>query len=426
MHDIKFIKDNPNEFDKLLSKRNIEPQSKVIITIYEQYLSLLKELENEQEKRNKISRKIGQVSKTDVILAKNLKDEVLDIKKNCNQLNQSLNEKLVQINSIMELIPNLVDKKTPLGKSEHDNNIIKEFGKKKEFNFEPKDHVAILENLDLLDYERAIKLSGSRFSILKTDLATMHRALVNYMLDKHTISYGYKEVIVPELVKSHTLFGTGQLPKFKEDLFQTSKNLWLIPTAEVSLSNLHREEILNPDVLPLRYTTYTNCFRLEAGSAGIDTKGLIREHQFGKVELVSITSPKNSEKELDRMVNCVENILKELELHYRIMELCTADIGFSSSYTLDFEVWMPGQRKFREVSSCSNCKDFQSRRMKMRYKDNISKKKIYPHTLNGSGLAIGRIIVAIIENYQQKNGNIIVPKVLQKYMHEIKEIVKKK
>ncbi len=426
MHDIKFIKDNPKEFDKLLSKRNIEPQSKAIISIYEQYLSLLKELENEQEKRNKISRKIGQVSKTDMVLAKNLKNEVLDIKKNCNKLNQSLNEKLVQINAIMEVIPNLVDKKTPLGKSEHDNNIIKEFGKKKEFNFEPKDHVAILENLDLLDYEKAIKLSGSRFSILKTDLATMHRALVNYMLDKHTISNGYKEVIVPELVKSHTLFGTGQLPKFKEDLFQTSKNLWLIPTAEVSLSNLHREEILNQDVLPLRYTTYTNCFRLEAGSAGIDTKGLIREHQFGKVELVSITSPENSEKELDRMVNCVENILKELELNYRIIELCTADIGFSSSYTLDFEVWMPGQRKFREVSSCSNCKDFQSRRMKMRYKDNILKKKIYPHTLNGSGLAIGRIIVAIIENYQQKNGNIIVPKVLQKYMNEIKEIVKKK
>ena len=422
MHDIKFIKENPVEFDYLLSKRNIKPKSNIIIPIYDKYLDILKDLENEQEKRNKISKKIGLISKTDATKANELKDHVLEIKKKCNVLSENLNQTLLEINSILEYIPNLLDYKTPLGKSEDDNKTIKEFGTKKEFKFRPKDHVAILENLDLLDYEKASKLAGARFSVLKTDLAKMHRGLVSYMLDKHTLSNNYKEVIVPELVKSNVLFGTGQLPKFKEDLFKTSKDLWLIPTSEVSLSNLHREEVLSQEVLPLRYTTFTNCFRLEAGSAGIDTKGLIREHQFGKVELVSITQPQDSDEELIRMADCVENILQELGLHYRIIELCSADIGFSSSYTLDFEVWMPGQRKFREVSSCSNCKDFQSRRMKMRYKDIKLKKNIFPHTLNGSGLAVGRVIVAIIENYQQEDGSVMIPKVLQQYMGEKKEL----
>ncbi len=260
--------------------------------------------------------------------------------------------------------------------------------------------------------------------MLKSDLARLNRALINFMLDINTESFNYTEINVPELVKSDSLIGTGQLPKFGDDLFGTNFNdLWLIPTAEVPLTNLHREDMINIKDLPLRYTSFTNCFRSEAGASGKDTKGLMREHQFGKVELVSVTLPNKSMEELDRMVQCVETMLNKLDLNFRLVELCSGDLGFSSSYTIDFEIWMPGQKKFREVSSCSNCKDFQSRRMKMRVKDFESGTIFYPHTLNGSSLAVGRIIVAILENYQQEDGSVVIPKDLRKYMNGL-ELIK--
>lgn len=425
MHDIKLIKKDPDNFDKSQEKRNERGNSKELIAIYDSYLVKLKTIQELQERRNKTSREIGLISKTnkkDII--KDLKAEVKSIKEKINKLNDDSEKEFEELNNRLSMIPNVLDKKTPYGTSEDDNIEIKQYGKIKNFTFKANDHVSIGENLGLIDYEAAAKLSGSRFSVLKFELAVLNRALSNYMLDFHSRTNGYKEVLVPELVKSSALYGTGQLPKFKDDLFLTTKGLWLIPTAEVCLTNLHREEILDEKELPIRYTAYTNCFRSEAGSSGIDTKGLIREHQFGKVELVSITKPHKSMEELDRMINCIETILKQLDLPYRIMKLCSSDVGFSSSYTLDFEVWMPGQKKYREVSSCSNCKDFQSRRMMMRVKNKINNKIYYPHTLNGSGLAIGRVIVAILENFQQENGSILIPEVLHSYMGGIKELSK--
>ena len=282
----------------------------------------------------------------------------------------------------------------------------------------------VAENLKQIHYNEAVKLSGARFSILSSSLASLARALKNFMLDYHKDN-GYEEFLVPELVKDDALFGTGQLPKFKEDLFHTSNNLWLIPTSEVCLVNINREKILNNKVLPLRYTTFTNCFRAEAGSAGQETKGLIREHQFGKVELVSITEPKKSNYELDRMMNLVESILIKLGLSFKVVKLCSGDVGFSSAKTFDFEIWLPGQKKYMEISSCSNCREFQSRRMKMRIKNEKDKSIIFPHTLNGSGLAIGRAIVAILESYQQEDGSVIIPEALQKYMGGQNKILKK-
>ena len=273
-----------------------------------------------------------------------------------------------------------------------------------------------------MDYEKAIKLSGSRFSVLKSDLAKLYRALINFMIDINVEKFNYEECVVPELIREECLIGTGQLPKFSDDIFKVDFNdLWLIPTAEVPLTNFHRNEIIDLQRLPLRYTAFTNCFRSEAGAAGKDTKGLIREHQFGKVELVSITEPTKSNVELERMIDCVELILNELELPYRLVELCSGDIGFSSSYTIDLEVWMPGQKKFREVSSCSNCKDFQSRRMKMRTKNFKTGEIFYPHTLNGSSVAVGRILISLLENFQQSNGSVMIPKKTKKLYERYKD-----
>ena len=425
MHDIKFIKTHPDVFDNSLRKRNLIPVSNELITLYNDYTSMVVKIENFQMERNDLSKKIGILSKEKKIgEVKNLKDKVILLKKEINQINLIIDQKIKLLESKLSNIPNMVDEKVPLGSSEEDNVILKTTKKPKNFNFEVKDHVKIAENLNVLDYNQAIKLSGARFSVLKSDLALLHRALGNFMLDFHTLKNNYVEINVPELVKPSSLFGTGQLPKFEEDLFKVSKNLFLIPTAEVSLTNLYREEIIEESNLPLRFTSLTNCFRSEAGSAGLDTRGLIREHQFSKVELVSVVKPDNSMDELDRMIVCVEKILKELDLPYRLIQLCSGDIGFSSSYTIDFEVWMPGQKNFREVSSCSNCKDFQSRRMKMKVKNSSTKSNYFPHTLNGSGLAIGRIIVAIIENYQNEDGSVSIPEVLQKYMGGLKKLEK--
>jgi len=418
MHDIKYIKENTKEFDNAISKRGGSPCGSHILQKYEEYLSYLNKKQELQETRNLITKSFKESNDTE-----NLKKQVQLIKKEIDELSLSSEKIFEELNQELLLIPNIVDEKVPEGLDENENKIIKECGQKKQIEFKPLDHVKLMENKDFLNYEQAVNLSGSRFSVLKSDLAYLNRALVNFFLDHNVQDFGYMECVVPELVKSSSLEGTGQLPKFKDDLFQTNfNNLWLIPTAEVPLTNLNRDSIIKASELPLRYTSFTNCFRSEAGASGKDTKGLMREHQFGKVEIVSITHPDKSTIELDRMISCVESILTKLDLPYRLVELCSGDLGFSSTYTIDFEIWMPGQNQFREVSSCSNCKGFQSRRMKMRVKDEKTNKIYHPHTLNGSAVAIGRILVAILENFQNADTSIKIPDVLQKYMNGKKKI----
>ena len=419
MHDIKFIKNNPSVFDESLKKRNLKGYSKKLIDLHNEYLMFLNEKQDLQEKKNSLSKLFS--SKKENI--DEIKRKVLEIKNKIETLNLNSEKKFKQLNDMLLSLPNLLSKKTPIGKSENDNKILKENGKKKNFIFKVKNHLDLAENLNVIDYDKAVKISGSRFSILKSGLAKLHRALINFMLDNNVEDFKYEECVVPELVKSTSLEGTGQLPKFDEDLFKTNFNdLWLIPTSEVPLTNLHRESIINLRDLPLRYTSFTNCFRSEAGASGKDTKGLMREHQFGKVELVTVSNPDKSDSELDRMICCVESILTKIDIPYKLVELCSADVGFSSNYTLDFEIWMPGQNKYREVSSCSNCGDFQSRRMKMRVKDFETGEIFYPHTLNGSSLAVGRMLIAIIENFQNEDGSIEIPSVLQSYTNGLKKI----
>ena len=423
MHDIKFIKENKTFFEESMKKRNIKISANKIVEIYNSYLDSLNKVQKYQEKKNILSKQISTNSELNENEIKKISSNVKTLKKNLENYKNESSRKKNELDEYLMQLPNLIDNKTPLGSSEKDNKLIKENGNKPKFTFKPKNHLEIAERLNLIDYKKATKISGSRFSILKSELSLLHRALMNYMLDINTQLFQYTECSVPEMVKDECLFGTGQLPKFGEDLFKTNfNNLWLIPTAEVPLTNFHRDDIIDLKNLPLRYTAYTNCFRAEAGAAGKDTKGLMREHQFGKVELVSIVHPDESFKELDRMTKCVEKILLELNLPYRMIELCSADLGFSSSYTIDFEVWMPGQNKYREVSSCSNCKDFQSRRMKTRVKNFNDGKIFFPHTLNGSSVAVGRLLIAIIENYQSEDGFINIPKVLDKYMNGVVQI----
>ena len=423
MHDIKFIKENKTFFEESMKKRNIKISANKIVEIYNSYLDSLNQVQKYQEKKNILSKQISTNSELNEDEIKKISSDVKTLKENLENYKNESSRKKNELDEYLMQLPNLIDNKTPLGSSEKDNKLIKENGNKPKFTFKPKNHLEIAERLNLIDYKKAIKISGSRFSILKSELSLLHRALMNYMLDINTQLFQYTECSVPEMVKDECLFGTGQLPKFGEDLFKTNfNNLWLIPTAEVPLTNFHRDDIIDLKNLPLRYTAYTNCFRAEAGAAGKDTKGLMREHQFGKVELVSIVHPDESFKELDRMTKCVEKILLELNLPYRMIELCSADLGFSSSYTIDFEVWMPGQNKYREVSSCSNCKDFQSRRMKTRVKNFNDGKIFFPHTLNGSSVAVGRLLIAIIENYQSEDGFINIPTVLHKYMNGVVQI----
>jgi len=423
MHDIKFIKENKTFFEESMKKRNIKISANKIVEIYNSYLDSLNKVQKYQEKKNILSKQISTNSELNENEIKKISSDVKTLKENLENYKNESSRKKNELDEYLMQLPNLIDNKTPLGSSEKDNKLIKENGNKPKFTFKPKNHLEIAERLNLIDYKKAIKISGSRFSILKSELSLLHRALMNYMLDINTQIFQYTECSVPEMVKDECLFGTGQLPKFGEDLFKTNfNNLWLIPTAEVPLTNFHRDDIIDLKNLPLRYTAYTNCFRAEAGAAGQDTKGLMREHQFGKVELVSIVHPDESFKELDRMTKCVEKILFELNLPYRMIELCSADLGFASSYTIDFEVWMPGQNKYREVSSCSNCKDFQSRRMKTRVKNFNDGKIFFPHTLNGSSVAVGRLLIAIIENYQSEDGFINIPKVLDKYMNGVVQI----
>jgi seryl-tRNA synthetase len=416
MHDIKFIRENPDAFKAALARRKGEYDVDAIIRLDAEKRGEQTKLQALQARRNEVAKAIGEAMRTDKALAEKLKAEAGEIKETIAALEAAQNEGGA-LEDALSRIPNILAEDVPDGADEEANQEIRVVGTKPTIA-SAKDHVALGEGLGLMDFEAAAKISGARFVVTRGALARMERALAAFMLDMHTTEFGYTEHQVPYLVKDAALFGTGQLPKFEEDLFRTTGEHWLIPTAEVSLTNLVADAILDESQIttPMRLTAHTPCFRSEAGSAGRDTRGMIRQHQFSKVELVSITRPEDSVAEHERMLACAEEVLKRLGLHYRVMLLCAGDTGFGAKKTYDLEVWLPGQNTFREISSCSNCGDFQARRMKARFKRAGAKETEFVHTLNGSGLAVGRTLVAILENYQQADGSITVPEALVPYM----------
>lgn len=416
MLDISIIRDNPEKFDKALASRGAEAMSKQLLTLDEARRMAVSQAQELQTKRNETSKQIGQAKAAkDEGLATKLMDEVATMKEQLQIAEESEREASQALENALAAVPNTPLEGIPVGVDEDANVEIRKVGAPTQIE-NPKQHFDIGEELGQMDFETAAKMSGSRFVILQGQLARLERALANFMLDTHTEEFGYTEVVPPALVRDDAVFGTGQLPKFKEDLFRTEEGFWLIPTAEVPLSNLVREQILDAEDLPLRFTAYTPCFRSEAGSAGRDTRGMIRQHQFSKVELVSIVMPEDGKDELERMTNCAETILQKLDLPYRVMMLCTGDMGFSARKTYDLEVWLPGQDSYREISSCSLCGDFQSRRMKTRFRHKGDKQTHFAYTLNGSGLAVGRTMVALLENYQDSDGRVYIPAPLQPYM----------
>lgn len=422
MFDPKWIRENPDSFDTGLVKRGLPPQSAEIIALDDARRSIATRLQEAQTRRNAASKEIGKARASgEDDRAKALMDEVAGLKTALHEGEEELRRAELELRDALAAIPNLPLDDVPEGGDETDNVLVRDWGEKPEFGFTPKQHFDIGEALDQMDFETAAKLSGARFAVLRRDLARLERALAAFMLDLHTGEFGYTEVLPPFLVRDDTMFGTGQLPKFADDLFHTEDGYWLIPTAEVSLTNLVREDILAANDLPMRFTAWTPCFRAEAGAAGKDTRGLIRQHQFSKVELVSITTPDRSLDELERMTSCAEEVLKRLGLPYRVMTLCAGDMGFAARKTYDIEVWLPGQDRYREISSCSVCGDFQARRMNARYRAG-EKELHFVHTLNGSGLAVGRTMVAILENYQDEDGPVRVPEALQPYMNGLTRI----
>jgi seryl-tRNA synthetase len=395
MYDIKFIRENPEQLDAGLARRGAEPKAQAIVELDAKRRAIIAQTQEAQTKRNEASKKIGQAKASgDEELAQKVIGEVADLKSAVQKGEEEAKEIDAELAEIMSWLPNLPLDEVPDGADEDDNVEVRVHGQKRDLNFEAREHFDVGEGLGL----------------------RMERAIAAFMIDVHTGEFGYTEVAPPILVKDNAMFGTGQLPKFRDDQFNAGPEHWLVPTAEVPLTNMVRESILSEEELPIRYTAFTQCFRLEAGSAGRDTRGMIRMHQFPKVELVSITTPEKSIDEHERMTSCAEEILKRLDLHYRVMVLCTGDMGFSAQKTYDLEVWLPGQNAFREISSCSVCGDFQARRMNARYRPDGEKKTRFPHTLNGSGLAVGRTMVAILETYQQADGSVIVPDALKPYM----------
>ena len=469
MHDIKWIRENPDAFDRGLTRRGLEPLAAELLAIDERRRTAILKLETAQARRNATSKDIGEAKKAkDDARAQALMAEVAEMKTSAPALEAEEKEASAELDKRLAEIPNTPLDEVPDGADEHGNVEHHTFGAKRDYAFTPKQHFELGEALGQMDFETAAKLSGARFVVLQKGLARLERALGQFMLDVHTQEHGYTEVNPPLLVRDEAMFGTAQLPKFFLDQFSTfpgpvdlsedkealkvvwdkaldiaeahgfeearrtefvfeglkvhNERRWLIPTAEVSLTNLVRESILSEDELPLRFTACTPCFRAEAGAAGRDTRGMIRQHQFTKVELVSITTPEQSKDEHERMLACAEEILRRLDLHYRVMTLCTGDMGFASQKTYDIEVWLPGQGAYREISSCSVCGEFQAQRMKTRYKGKDGKVKGHVHTLNGSGVAVGRALVAVLENYQEADGSITVPDALAPYMGGLKKI----
>jgi len=449
MHDIKLIRDDPAAFDNGLKRRGLPPQSAEVLTRDTALRALLVKLQTAQARRNEVSKLIGQAkAKKDEAQAQALMAEVSGLKDEIQKGEEEQRRLEAAVNQILETLPNIPAPEVPDGADEKSNRELRRAGSRPGYNFKPKEHFDLGEKLGQMDFEAAARMSGARFVVLKKGLARLERAIAQFMLDLHTDHFGYTEVSPPNIVRSEAMYGTAQLPKFKDDQFRVFKTkegaapppfvqpepgptelivgmadaferidwMWLIPTAEVSLTNLVREQILDGEKLPFRFTAFTPCFRAEAGAAGKDTRGMIRMHQFSKVELVSITTPEQSQEEHERMTSCAEEVLKRLNLHYRTMLLSTGDMGFAAKKTYDIEVWLPGQDAFREISSCSNCGDFQARRMNARYRPAGEKSTRFVHTLNGSGLAVGRTLVAILENYQQADGSIAVPDALKPYM----------
>jgi seryl-tRNA synthetase len=454
MHDIKWIRDHSEEFDRGLMRRGLPLEADKLLAIDERRRAAIQKAEAALARRNVASREIGAAKKSNeeaaaqalVAEVARLKEEIPALEAQEKQISKELDDALAQI-------PNLPLPEVPDGKDAADNIEHHRFGAKRNYGFAPQQHFDLGEVLGQMDFEAAAKLSGARFVVLKSGLARLERALAQFMLDLHTGEHGYVEVAPPLLVRDDAMFGTAQLPKFAEDQFQTGRRLsdderanllqdlpeqsllklgvqydlitqplWLIPTAEVSLTNLVRESILEEDALPMRFTAGTPCFRAEAGAAGKDTRGMIRQHQFDKVELVSITTPEQSADELERLLACAEEVLRRVDLHYRVVTLCTGDMGFAAQKTYDIEVWLPGQNMYREISSCSLCGEFQARRMNARYRAKGGRAVRHAHTLNGSGVAVGRALIAVMETYQQQDGSIAVPDALQSYMGGVKVI----
>ena len=415
MHDIAWVRENVDLFVKKCRRRGLDVP---ISEILELDLEIRRDKTISQglrHRRKELSRTIGAARSRGIDATSEIA-EVGTLKEEIGKLERGEHENSAKLNAILADIPNLVDYEVPVGLTEEDNREIRRVGVLPEFGFTVRDHVDIGVGLGLMDFETAAEMSGSRFVLLKGALARLEKALAMYMLDVHTTEFGYTEISGPLLVRAETAYGTGNLPKFEDDLFRTSDGRYLIPTAEMTLTSIVRQQILDQGTLPLRYTSFTPCFRSEAGAAGKDTRGMIRHHQFWKVELVSITEPVQSEAEHQRMTVCAETILQRLELPYRVVVLSAGDIGFSAQRTYDLEVWLPGQNTYREISSCSNCGDFQARRMNARFRSEEDRSTRFVHTLNGSGLAVGRTLIAVLENFQNNDGSVSIPDVIQPYM----------
>ncbi|MBB6224153.1 serine--tRNA ligase [Rhizobium leguminosarum] len=423
MLDIKWIRENPEALDAALAKRGAEPLAQNLVALDEKRRSAVQKAQDLLSRRNLASKEIGAaLSQKNAELAEKLKVEVAELKAMLPAVEEEDRQLTAELNDALSRIPNIPFDDVPVGKDEHDNVVTRTVGEKPRWNHTPKEHFEIGEALGYMDFERAAKLSGSRFTVLTGPLARLERALGQFMIDLHTREHGYTEVSSPLMVRAEAVFGTGSLPKFEEDLFKTTDGRYLIPTAEVTLTNLVREEILDQEKLPLRFTALTPSFRSEAGSAGRDTRGMLRQHQFWKCELVSITDAESAIAEHERMTACAEEVLKRLGLHFRTMTLCTGDMGFGSRKTYDLEVWLPGQNAFREISSCSVCGDFQARRMNARYRGKDDKSNRFVHTLNGSGTAVGRCLIAVLENYLNEDGSVTIPDVLLPYMGGLTKI----
>lgn len=417
MLDLRYIRDNIEFLEGMLKNRG----TSVDLNEFEQYdaerREVLTKVEALKHKRNNVSQEIGKLMREGKKEEANaIKAEMGGVSSEIKELDTRLSELDAKLNYFQMTIPNVYHESTPVGNDEEDNILVRSWGEPKKFSFEPKAHGELGEALGILDFERGAKLGGSRFTVYKGAGARLERALINFMLDLHTTEHGYTEHITPYIVNREICEGTGQLPKFEEDMYKTTDDMFLIPTSEITLTNLHRKEILDEKDLPKYYTAHSPCFRREAGSYGRDMKGLMRQHQFNKVEMVKLATPANSYDELEKMVVNAETVLQRLGLPYRVVQLCTGDIGFGAAKTYDLEVWVPAQDKYREISSCSNCGDFQARRMGMKYRPAGEKKSEFVHTLNGSGVAVGRALLAILENYQQEDGSIIIPEALRPYM----------
>jgi seryl-tRNA synthetase len=422
MHDIKAIRDDPDAYDRAWTSRGLAPQAAELVALDERLRAIQTSLQAAQGRRNEASKLIGQAkARKDEAAAQALMAEVEGLKGKITEDGAAEQEIAAQLRERLAALPNLPAPDVPTGADEHDNVEVRRWGEPFKIDA-PKDHVDLGAALGMMDFEAAARMAGARFVVLRNDLARLERALGQYMLDFQTQENGYTEVSPPLLVRSEAVFGVGQLPKFAEDLFHTTDDRWLISTAEVALTNLVREQITAEEELPLRLTALTPCFRSEAGASGKDTRGMIRQHQFYKVELVSITTPEQSQAEHDRMVECAEGVLKRLELPFRTVLLCTGDMGFSARKTYDIEVWLPSQGVYREISSCSNCGDFQARRMDARCKQAGERGTRFVHTLNGSGLAVGRTLVALMENYQDEAGRIAIPQALHPYLRGLTHI----